>query len=50
MTDYIRRRPLISAIVAFILLFVVLGSFPIVPETKQAVVERFGNPVRIYNQ
>jgi membrane protease subunit HflC len=50
MTDFIRRRPLISAIVAFILLFVVLGSFPIVPETKQAVVVRFGKPVRILNR
>ena len=50
MTDFIRRRPLISAIVAFILLFVVLGSFPIVLETKQAVVVRFGKPVRILNR
>ncbi len=50
MTDFIRRRPLISAIVAFILLCVVLGSVPIVPETKQAVVVRFGKPVRILNR
>jgi modulator of FtsH protease HflC len=28
----------------------VLGSFPIVPETKQAVVVRFGKPVRILNR
>jgi len=28
---------------------VLLGSFPIIPETKQAVVVRFGKPVRIYN-
>ena len=27
-----------------------LGSFPIVPETKQAVVVRFGKPVRILNR
>ncbi|MEO7365884.1 MAG: protease modulator HflC [Sphingomicrobium sp.] len=45
-----RRRPLLSAIAAFILLIIVLGSFPIVPETKQAVVVRFGKPVRILNQ
>ena len=32
------------------LLLILLGSFPIVPETKQAVVVRFGKPVRIYNQ
>ena len=50
MTDFMRRRPVISAIVAFVLLFVVLGSFPIVPETKQAVVVRFGKPVRILNR
>ncbi len=50
MTDFIRQRPLISAILAAILLVVLLGSFPIIPETKQAVVVRFGKPVRIYNQ
>jgi membrane protease subunit HflC len=50
MTDLIRRRPLLSAIVAAILLVVLLGSFPIVPETKQAVIVRFGKPVRILNR
>jgi len=50
MTAFIRRRPLVSAIVAFFLLVVLLGSFPIVPETKQAVVVRFGKPVRILNR
>jgi membrane protease subunit HflC len=46
----IRRRPMIAGVIAFILLFLVLGSFPIVPETKQAVVVRFGKPVRILNR
>ena len=50
MTGFIRSRPIASAIVAFVLLLILLGSFPIVPETKQAVVVRFGKPVRIYNQ
>jgi modulator of FtsH protease HflC len=50
MTDFIRRRPLLVAIAAFIILGLVLASFPIIPETKQAVVVRFGKPVRIYNQ
>jgi membrane protease subunit HflC len=50
MTEFIRRRPLLSAIVGFLLLVVLLGSFPIVPETKQAVVVRFGKPVRILNR
>ena len=50
MTAFIRRRPLVSAAVAFLALLVLLGSFPIVPETKQAVVVRFGKPVRIYQR
>lgn len=50
MTDFIRRRPLISALLASLVLLLLLGSFPIIPETKQAVVVRFGKPVRIYNQ
>ena len=49
MTAFIRRRPLVSAVLAFLVLLILLGSFPIVPETKQAVVVRFGKPVRIYN-
>src|SRR6185369_10394021 len=44
--DLIRTRPILTAILGLFL----LGSFPIVPETKQAVVVRFGKPVRIYNQ
>ena len=47
MTDFLRRRPLLSAIVGFLVLVIVLGSFPIILETKQAVVVRFGKPVRI---
>ena len=47
MIETIRRHPLIAAAIAFFALFVLLGSFPIVPETKQAVVVRFGKPVRI---
>ena len=50
MTDFIRRRPIVAAIVAFLALVILLGSFPIVPETKQAVVVRFGKPVRILNR
>jgi membrane protease subunit HflC len=49
-TDFIRRRPLLSAILGVLVLVVLLGSFPIVPETKQAVVVRFGKPVRILNR
>jgi len=50
MIDLVRSRPILTAILGLFLLVVLLGSFPIVPETKQAVVVRFGKPVRIYNQ
>lgn len=50
MTDFIRRRPLLSGVIAFLALIVLLSSFPIVPETKQAVVVRFGKPERILNR
>ena len=47
MTDLIRRRPLLSGFLALLALFIVISAFPIVPETKQAVVVRFGKPNRI---
>jgi len=50
MTEFIRRRPIVSAIVGVLLLVLLLSSFPIVPETKQAVIVRFGKPVRILNR
>jgi modulator of FtsH protease HflC len=50
MTEFLRQRPILSAVTALILLLVVVSSFPIVPETKQAVVVRFGKPARILNR
>jgi membrane protease subunit HflC len=50
MTEFIRKRPIVSAVVALFALLLLASSFPIIPETKQAVVVRFGKPVRIYNQ
>ena len=50
MTDFIRNRPLIAGIVGLLVLLLLLGSFPVIPETKQAVVVRFGKPVRILNR
>ena len=51
MIDFVRRRPIaVRDRSAFVLLLVLLSSFPIVPETKQAVVVRFGKPVRILNR
>ncbi|HWJ70159.1 MAG TPA: protease modulator HflC [Sphingobium sp.] len=43
------RNPIVLAVLATIALILVGSTFAIVPETKQAVVLRFGNPVRIYN-
>ena len=45
--EMVRRRPLLSGMAALFLLFTALGSFLIVPETKQAVIVRFGLPIRI---
>ena len=50
MIGFIRRRPLLSGVIAFVALIILLSSFPIVPETKQAVVVRFGKPERILNR
>lgn len=47
MTDFIRSRPLFSGIVALVLLFILFSAFPIVSETRQAVVVQFGKPTRI---
>jgi len=50
MTDFLRNRPLVAAVVGILIVLLLLGSFPIVPETKEAVVVRFGKPVRILNR
>ena len=47
---FVRSHPILSSVICLFLLVVLLGSFPIVPETKQAVVVSFGKPVRILNQ
>ncbi|HEU0284054.1 MAG TPA: protease modulator HflC [Sphingomicrobium sp.] len=47
MTDFIRSRPILSAVVALLTLFILVSAFPIIPETKQAIVVQFGNPDRI---
>ena len=48
--NLIRRHPLAAAVIAFLLLILVVTSFPIVSETKQGVVVRFGKPNRILNR
>jgi membrane protease subunit HflC len=50
MTDFVRRHPMMSGIVALIILFLVMSTFAIVPETRQGIVVRFGKPVRIINR
>ena len=50
MTGFVRNRPILAAVLGLFLLVTLVGSFPIVPETKQAVVVRFGKPVRILNE
>ena len=46
----ILRNPIALIIVAILLLFVIGSTFTIVPETKQAVITRFGEPERILNR
>ncbi|WP_395622699.1 protease modulator HflC [Sphingomonas daechungensis] len=48
--NFIRQRPIVTTVVALALLLVLVSSFPVVPETKQAVVVRFGKPARILNR
>ncbi|CAA9495645.1 MAG: HflC protein [uncultured Sphingomonas sp.] len=50
MMAMIRSRPIVAAVLALLALAILISSFPIVPETKQAVVVRFGKPVRILNR
>ena len=50
MTGFVRRHALLSTIVGVIVLVVLLMSFPIIPETKEVVVVRFGKPIQVLNQ
>jgi membrane protease subunit HflC len=49
MIDLVKRHPLISAAIVLFLLVALRLAFPVVSETKQAVIVRFGKPVRIVN-
>lgn len=50
MTGFMRDRPLVVAVVGALALLLAYFSFPIVPETEQAVIVRFGKPERILNR
>lgn len=45
-----RVNPVAYAVFAVVILVTLLSTFSIVPETRQAVVVRFGEPVRIVNR
>jgi len=44
------KNPIALALIAILLLILVASTFSIVPETKQAVIVRFGEPQRILNR
>ena len=49
MNGFSMRNPIMLAVLATVVLFLIGSTFSIVPETRQGVVLRFGKPVRIYN-
>ena len=50
MIALIRRHPVATAIIAVFVLGLLLMSFPIIPETQEVVMVRFGKPVAVLNQ
>lgn len=48
--DRVIRNPIAAALIAIAALFVFASTFVIVPETKQAMIVRFGEPQRILNR
>ena len=48
--EFVRNRPILTSVIGLVVLVLLLSSFPIIPETKQAVVVRFGKPVAVFNQ
>ncbi|PTW47491.1 membrane protease subunit HflC [Sphingomonas faeni] len=43
------RNPILAGIIALLLVILAASTFAIVPETKQAVILRFGQPIRTVN-
>lgn len=43
------RNPIVAGVVALLLVILAAATFAIVPETKQAVILRFGQPIRTVN-
>jgi modulator of FtsH protease HflC len=50
MSQFVRRHPLVSGLIALFILVTLLSAVSIVPETRQGIVVRFGKPVRIVNR
>jgi membrane protease subunit HflC len=48
--SFLLRRPLFTAVAAILLLIVLLNMVVVVPETRQAIITRFGKPIYILNQ
>ena len=48
--SYIRSHPIQIAVLTVIALGLIVTSFPVIPETQQVVVVRFGKPSRILNK
>ena len=46
----LRRHPIATALIGFLLLITLFSSVSLVPETKQGIITRFGKPVRIINR
>ncbi|WP_309611133.1 protease modulator HflC [Sphingomonas sp.] len=44
------RRPLLTAALAFVALIMLLNTVIVVPETRQAIITRFGKPIYILNR
>ena len=49
MIGFVRRHPMMAGALALLVLFMVLSTVYIVPETRQGIIVRFGKPVRISN-
>ena len=43
------RNPVAIGIAALVLVIIAAATFAVVPETRQAVVYRFGQPIRVIN-
>ena len=48
--SFLLRRPPFAAVAAILLLIVLLNTVVVVPETRQAIITRFGKPIYILNQ